>query len=215
MPQEYSYQFPEHFEQTIKSFFSNNEPYKNIGKLIEQCDIKYLDTGRDAINFYNGKHAAILHISAPTIEIAEKLQTLNNNIYSPTLKLQISNLFDQSGLIIEEIKVTADRTADNVQLPEYNHDNLKTLHQEIQEKLYQGQPELALDRLHTFATTYLRKICTKYQIDTINKSNGDNLPLHSLIGSLVKKYEQQNCLSEFSTNALKSSILIFDKYNKI
>ena len=103
---------------------------------------------------------------------------------------------------------------ENIPLPEYYGDNSKVLHQEIQEKLYQKQPELALDRLHTFATSFLRKICDKYKIDTVNQKD-ENLPLHNLIGSLVKKYEKENLLSDFSIRALKMSISIFEKYNDI
>lgn len=40
-----------------------------------------------------------------------------------------------------------------------------------------GNPEAALDRLHTFTTNFIREICAKNSID-LNRDK----PLHSLLG---------------------------------
>ncbi|MBP3221322.1 MAG: abortive infection family protein [Neisseriaceae bacterium] len=228
MQQTYSYQFPENFEQKLNDILEEKCLVKKLKvNRIKNEDITIDNSHEHRVNFK-------ILVTEPDditqlVNFFPKLITETNNIlkntglfvntdsidfrYSQVLSTKNNDLRIEGKLALNEFKK---RNKSYISLPAVtNDDNLKTLHQEIQEKLYQGQPELALDRLHTFATTYLRKICTKYQIDTINKSNGDNLPLHSLIGSLVRKYEQQNCLSEFSTNALKNSISIFEKYNTI
>ncbi|MBR7002339.1 MAG: abortive infection family protein, partial [Neisseriaceae bacterium] len=120
---------------------------------------------------------------------------------------------NETGFLVRNIDFIIDSSIDNISLPQNDDDNLQVLNEEIKEKLAHNQPELILDRLHTYATIFLRKICNKYKIVT-TKQNGDNLPLHSLIGSLVRKYEEKN-LSDFSITTLKMSISIFDKYNDI
>lgn len=50
----------------------------------------------------------------------------------------------------------------------------------------------------------------------INNEKGEALPLHSLIGSLVKYYGKDNLFkSSFSYSALKMSISLFEKFNEI
>ena len=78
-----------------------------------------------------------------------------------------------------------------------------------------GNSVLWLDRLHTFATEYLREICSKHEIATTN-DKGQNYPLHNLSGGLQKFYRESGLVeSEFSLVALRNSIDLFSKYNDI
>lgn len=103
----------------------------------------------------------------------------------------------------------------DVKLPLSNIETLKILNRDIAESFAQGNPELCLDRLHTFTTEYLREICIKHGIATSN-NKGQNYPLHNLSGSLQKFYRESGLVeSEFSLAALRNSIDLFTKYNDI
>lgn len=102
-----------------------------------------------------------------------------------------------------------------IDLPISQSEKLKLLKKDIDNSLAQGTPELCLDRLHTFASEYLRLLCTKHEIKV--KDDKDNyLPLHSLAGSLVRFYRGEGCLaSQFSITAIRNSIDLFAKYNDV
>ena len=103
----------------------------------------------------------------------------------------------------------------NAELPFSFSERLKVLKSDIQKSVSAGTPQLCLDRLHTFSTEYLREICTKHGIETADNM-GNNHPLHSLIGSLRKYYEESEFIeSEFSLIAIRNSISLFAKYNDI
>lgn len=94
-------------------------------------------------------------------------------------------------------------------------ERLRILKTDIQRVISAGTPELCLDRLHTFATEYLRTICAKHEIPIAN-DKGQNYPLHNLSGSLQKFYRESGVVeSEFSLTALRNSIDLFSKYNDI
>lgn len=102
-----------------------------------------------------------------------------------------------------------------VSLPFPLSEQLKVLKTDIQESIEAGNPELCLDRLHTFAAEYLRTICAKHQIAIVD-DKGKNYPLHNLSGSLQKFYRESKVVeSEFSLTALRNSIDLFSKYNDI
>lgn len=111
----------------------------------------------------------------------------------------------------------AERLLQNTEvlLPFPLSEQLRILKTDIQESIASGKPELCLDRLHTFATEYLRAICTKHKIATADPK-GQNYPLHNLSGSLQKFYRESKLVeSEFSLIALRNSIDLFTKYNDI
>ena len=100
-------------------------------------------------------------------------------------------------------------------LPLSNVEKLNTLRRDIVSSFAQDNPELCLDRLHTFATDYLREICSRHEIKILN-DNGKFHPIHSLAGALQKFYRQKNVVeSEFSLTAIRNSIDLFSKYNDI
>lgn len=102
-----------------------------------------------------------------------------------------------------------------VPLPTLPEEAFQTLSEAIDNALANNTPELALDRLHTFATKMIREICKKNDIP-ISDDKGNNYPLHSLVGSLSKKYEATcSFQSEFTSTALKNCISLFEKFNKV
>ena len=103
-----------------------------------------------------------------------------------------------------------------VSLPDESTEaDLSLLIADIESNIQNEKPELAIDRLHTYSTMFLRNICQKHGISTQN-DKGIELPLHSLVGNLKGWYEKNNYFeSEFTIVAIRNSISIFDQFNII
>ena len=108
------------------------------------------------------------------------------------------------------------RTTNFIELPQQGTtDNISIILEDIENNLRNQKPELVIDRLHTFACEYLRKLCTKHHISVVGE-NGEEFPTHSLIGMLRKWYEDNDyCETEFSLVAIKNSISLFEKFNHV
>jgi len=119
--------------------------------------------------------------------------------------------YQQVQQIIERLK-----TFQTVELPkEENIKNLKLFLEDIEDNIKNDKPELVVDRLHTFASEYLRNLCHTHSIETTN-SKGNEYPLHSLAGMLKKWYVDNAYFdSEFAVVAIQNSINLFDKFNGI
>lgn len=119
--------------------------------------------------------------------------------------------YQQVQHIIERLQ-----TLQTVELPkEENIKNLKLLLEDIEENIKNDKPELVVDRLHTFASEYLRNLCHTRSIETTD-SKGNEYPLHSLAGMLKKWYVDNAYFdSEFAFVAIQNSINLFDKFNGI
>lgn len=93
--------------------------------------------------------------------------------------------------------------------------DIRLLAEDIESKIKQSQPELALDRLHTYSTKFIRDICTKNGISVFD-DNHNHYPIDSMIARLRKYYESnQKCESEFSLLAIKLLTGLFSKFNDI
>ena len=103
-----------------------------------------------------------------------------------------------------------------VNLPEVQqYENIDMLAQDIEHNINTGTPELVLDRLHTHATIYLREICSNHNLP-IDDDKGKKYSIDSLAGKLKGYYIDNNyCKSEFSTQAIKTMISLFAKFNDI
>lgn len=101
-------------------------------------------------------------------------------------------------------------------LPEIQqYENIEMLAQDIEHNINNGTPELVLDRLHTYATLYLREICNNYNLP-IADDKGNMYSIDGLAGKLKTYYIENNyCKSEFSTQAIKTMISLFAKFNDI
>jgi hypothetical protein len=81
----------------------------------------------------------------------------------------------------------------------------------IRESIQKNQPEIELDRLHTFVVKYVRQLCDKHGI-----AYDRNTPLHSLFGGYVKHLKRNNIIeSQMTERILKSSISILESFNKV
>jgi hypothetical protein len=120
-------------------------------------------------------------------------------------------LFDECHKIAERLK--KDGLVEHIEVIQaYSDDrDFSALAKSIRDSIQRNEPELALDRLHTFVVKYLRQLCDKHEI-----GYDKNRPLHSLFGEYVK-YLRQNKLieSEMAERILKSSITILDSFNDV
>ncbi|MFY0601957.1 MAG: abortive infection family protein [Cyclobacteriaceae bacterium] len=81
----------------------------------------------------------------------------------------------------------------------------------IKESIAKNEPEIALDRIHTFVVKFIREICTKHEIE-IKQDH----PLHSLFGSYVKFLVKEELIeSRMTENILKSSISVMEAFNDV
>lgn len=86
---------------------------------------------------------------------------------------------------------------------------------DIEANIDTGTPELAVDRLHTFATQFFRDICQSHGILTTD-DKGVYYSLEGTVARLKKWYSDNNYFeSEFCVIALQNTINIFAKFNEI
>jgi len=85
------------------------------------------------------------------------------------------------------------------------------LSKSIQASIEKNEPEVALDRLHTFVVKYIRALCDKHSIKYTKET-----PLHSLFGGYIKYLNENNKIeSKMSELILKSSISVLESFNDI
>ena len=124
---------------------------------------------------------------------------------------------DEDGYDYRQIEGIIERlnTISDVTLPKQESADLNLILNDIEGNIQSGKPELVIDRLHTFATKYIREICQKHSIDIVDEK-GNYYALDSLIARLKKWYEEKNFFeSEFCVVAIKNTINIFSKYNDL
>ena len=96
-------------------------------------------------------------------------------------------------------------------VPNSDDKDFEVLAKSVRESIERNEPEIGLDRLHTFVTKYLRVLCNKHGITT-----GWNKPLHSLAGEYVKVLKKEELIqSEMTERILKSSISVMEAFNKV
>jgi hypothetical protein len=95
--------------------------------------------------------------------------------------------------------------------PNIDDRDFSLLAKSIRENIQKNEPEVALDRLHTFVVKYIRQLCKKHGIQY-----DKNKPLHSLFGEYVKFLKQNNMIeSQMTERILKSSISILEAFNEV
>jgi len=81
----------------------------------------------------------------------------------------------------------------------------------IMDCIEKNQPQVGLDRLHTYLIKFLRQLCERYNVTT-----NRNTPLHSLLGTYIKCLDRTSLMeSEMSKRILKSSISVLESFNDV
>lgn len=210
---EYTYIFPENFKYECLKYAKAMNENQFIEPLNRSC-IKAGVVGSYAYyknipgSFWNSR---FVDLDITCTETDGNLFQSNKDILRKIFNKAL--LPDETGLICNEILFIDKENA--IDLPNESDPTLETLRPKILELINNGQPVLALDRLHTFAYRFIKGLCNDFGVQT-QKEDGDNLPLHSLMGNLCKYYEKNRLIeSEFSIRALKQSISLLDSFNDV
>jgi hypothetical protein len=95
--------------------------------------------------------------------------------------------------------------------PNSNDESFQKLAASVRQCIYNNEPEVGLDRLHTFVIKFIRSFCLKHQLQFDKET-----PLHSLFGMYVKHLDSSGLIeSDMTLKILKSSISILDSFNKV
>lgn len=86
----------------------------------------------------------------------------------------------------------------------------ESLSQSVKEAISRGEPQAALDRLHTFMVKFIRELCKIHSIETRNK------PLHALFGEYIKYLRDNNMIESKMTGAiLKACNSTMESFNDV
>ncbi|PVZ90049.1 abortive infection family protein [Serratia sp. S1B] len=119
------------------------------------------------------------------------------------------NLISECEFICERLLNSETDLNELDNIAQVNNVTLELLISEMKSSLERGNPEAAIDRLHTFTTNFLKEICTKNNIN-IDRDK----PLHSLMGEYIKA-KRGVLESEMSERILKSNISILEAFNSV
>jgi len=210
---DYTYDIPAQLQQQLVAALRANGQVQ-LAEMISAAKLDFDDVG---LAYYAGlrgdnwdKHALDCNIYVAEKHMAD-IQRMKGVLKNWIQKL----LPHDTGLLVRDISVIPKIDDENITLPETHGDTWEVLHTDIMQALSRSEPTLVLDRLHTFSVKFIRELCEKKGIQTKDAS-GKAYALHSLGGMLLKHYQANNVFqSEFSEQAMKTSISLFDRYNNI
>jgi hypothetical protein len=92
-----------------------------------------------------------------------------------------------------------------------NDQDFMSVAKEVRNCIDNNKPVEGLDRLHTFMSWYLKNKCTSFKIPL-----NQELPLHSLMGMVIKEFDARNIIeSDMTKRILKSTISWLEVFNKV
>lgn len=138
--------------------------------------------------------------------------------YYKGLKVSNSSFFNASSELFECVEKICNKLLSKAISPHselitplYDEDDFLKLASNIKDYIEKNEPELALDRLHTFYTKFIRGLCTNHKISFSNSES-----LNAIFGKYIKFIEKLNIIeSDMTLAILKYSINLLDKYNDV
>lgn len=95
--------------------------------------------------------------------------------------------------------------------PLYDESDFSRLATTIKGHIEKNEPELALDRLHTFYTKFIRGLCSQHHLAYTSSES-----LNAIFGKYIKHIENLGMIESDMTKAiLKYSINLLEKYNDV
>lgn len=89
--------------------------------------------------------------------------------------------------------------------------DFETLARTVHDSIHAGEPEVGLDRLHTFVCRYVEVLAEQEGI-TVSK----DVPLHGLFGAVVKALKKRGAIeTEMAERILKATISTFESFNHV
>jgi len=135
----------------------------------------------------------------------------NKRLYMIEIDPTEQALYEECGKIADRLRHdTIVEDIDAIQ-PNTEDKDFVVLAKSVRESIAKNEPEVALDRLHTFVMKYVRQLCDKHGI-----SHDKSKALHSLFGEYIKYLKKNNLIgSEMTERILKSSISILEAFNTV
>ncbi|WP_020586221.1 abortive infection family protein [Desulfobacter curvatus] len=92
-----------------------------------------------------------------------------------------------------------------------NDKDFSLLAKSIHESIQKNEPEVALDRLHTYVVKYTKRLCDRHGI-----AHNKKIPLHAMFGGYIKHLKNKNMIASAMTERiLKTSISILEAFNDV
>ncbi len=108
----------------------------------------------------------------------------------------------RQGAPVEELEAIAE---------ELTEKDFDLLFKSIRTSIDANEPEAGLDRLHTFVTKFLRRLCDDRGITVLKEK-----PLHSLLGEYIKQMRADGAIeTQMTERILKSSISNLESFNSV
>lgn len=179
---------------------------------IDIYDDKYQDYGISKANrlrafWHKESNFLVGTLILKMLEYTKEVRLLQGNFFTHSEEIifnyceKIGNKY-KSDSIVEEIEVLKENLEDV---------NINYLVKSIKDSINNNEPEVALDRLHTYVIKHFRTLCDKHSID-----NNKDEPLNSIFGKYVKYLINTGIIeSQMTERILKSSISILDAFNDI
>mgnify|MGYP006426515703 CR=1 FL=1 len=119
---------------------------------------------------------------------------------------------------VEDCRRVVNRLRESAPVPELeaikpnaNGRDYEVLARSVKKSIEANEPEVGLDRLHTFIVRYVRVLAEERGIEVT-----ENKPLHSLFGELVKAFKQNDEIeSEMAERILKMTISTMESFNHV
>ncbi|WP_345256515.1 abortive infection family protein [Flaviaesturariibacter amylovorans] len=112
--------------------------------------------------------------------------------------------------VVEKLEAEGDLDIDAIKT-DGNDEDFDRLAQEIREAIERDAPDVSLDRLHTFVTKHIRKLCDKHALE-----HNKEMALHGLFGRYVNHLKKCGHLeSGMSEKILKTSISVLEEFNHV
>jgi hypothetical protein len=148
-----------------------------------------------------------------TAKLLKALLELHKFIFAEELSYDenLWKLFKECEQIINKLEKNSVGEHLDAIKPNSDDKDFHLLSQSIRESIQKNEPQLALDRLHTFTIKFIRGLCDKYGIEY-----DKDKPLHSLFGEYIKYLKKDNLIeTKMTETILKSSISLLDTYNNV
>ncbi|MBE0391535.1 abortive infection family protein [Flavobacterium sp. PL002] len=120
-------------------------------------------------------------------------------------------LFDECLKIVNKLEENNIVTEIEVIREDDNDKDFSLLAKSIKESIEKNEPEVALDRLHTYLMKFIRKLCKNHEIEITKEES-----LNAIFGKYVKFIVANGKVeSEMSQKILKYSINIIEAFNDV
>lgn len=132
-------------------------------------------------------------------------------LYSSTFESKDEHLCLKSQEVAKRLKLDSVIEEIDVIQEDVNDKDITLLAKSIRDSIEKNEPDVALDRLHTYCMKFIRQLCEKHELE-VKKDE----PLNSLFGKYIKFIVASEYIdSTMTERILKYSIHVIEAFNDI